>query len=289
VPRDKLATIAWEDLALVIWESPLPVGDDAKLIDSFVARGGQVIFVPPANTDDSTFHDVMWVAWKQPDEPIAVDGWRSDQDLLARTQSGDALPVGELTVRRYCALKGEVTPLATLFGGEPLLARATTAAGGVYFLATTAAVSDSSLATNGVVLYALVQRALQAGSQSLSKAQQVNAGPPPDQKTAWKQIAGPTSAMSSEYPYHAGVYTADDRTLAVNRSAAEDSPAALDDGKLEELFQGLDFDRVDDRAGNVNSLAREVWRLFLFGMIGAMVVEAGLCMPKRAKTAGDLP
>lgn len=288
VARDKLATIAWEDLALLIWQSPLPVGDEARVVESFVDRGGQVIFMPPPNTDDSEFHGVMWVAWKQPDEPIAVDGWRSDQDLLARTQSGDALPVGELTVRRYCALKGEVTPLATLFGGEPLLARVTTAAGGIYFLATTAAVSDSSLATNGVALYALVQRALQAGSEGLSTAQQVNAGPAMDQKVAWRQIAGPESSMSSEYSYQAGVYAAGDRTLAVNRSAAEDSPEVLDDGKLDELFQGLDYDRVDDRAGNVNSLAREVWRLFLFGMMGAMVVEAGLCLPKRAKTAGEL-
>ena len=52
-----------------------------------------------------------------------VESWRGDQDLLAHTQSGAALPVGQLQVRRYCGLAGEFTPLATLKGGAPLLAR----------------------------------------------------------------------------------------------------------------------------------------------------------------------
>jgi hypothetical protein len=288
VERSKLSAIAWDDLALLVWQSPVPVGEEVRVVDACVARGGHVVFLPPPHPDDADYHGATWVAWKQPEEPIAVEGWRSDQDLLARTQSGEALPVGDLTVRRYCLLKGDFTPLATLFGGEPLLARVTTGAGGMYFLTTTSAVSDSTLATNGVVLYALIQRALQGGSASLSKSQQVNAGAPADREVAWKQTAGPKTALSSEYPYHSGVYQAGDRTLAVNRSVAEDNVAVLDDGRLEELFQGLDFDRVDERAGSATSLAREVWRLFLFGTIGALIVEAGLCLPKGAKSAGEL-
>ena len=62
--------------------------------------------------------------------------------------------------KSHCGLSGELTPLATLRGGATLLGRITTSAGGAYFCATTPAVGDSSLATNGVVLYVLVQRAL---------------------------------------------------------------------------------------------------------------------------------
>ena len=89
-----------------------------------------------------------------------MESWRGDQDLLAATQSGGPLPVGQLQVRKYCGLSGELTALATLRGGATLLGRLTTSAGGAYFCATTPAVGDSSLATNGVVLYVLVQRAL---------------------------------------------------------------------------------------------------------------------------------
>ena len=85
------------------------------------------------------------------------------------------MPVGQLNVLRYCGLKGECTPLATLDGGVPLLVRVPTDRGGVYFWTTTPSPRDSSLATDGVVLYAAVQRALSAGSSVLGKARLLDA------------------------------------------------------------------------------------------------------------------
>ena len=52
--------------------------------------------------------------------------------------------------------------------------------------------------------------------------------------------------------------------------------------RVAELFRGLDFARVDDRAGNLGSLIQEIWRMFLVAMMVAMVVEAALCLPKLA-------
>ena len=86
---------------------------------------------------------------------------------------------GSCRVRRYCGLAGELTPLATPAGGRPLVARVPTNRGGVYFCATTPAPGDSSLATNGVVLYVFVQRALAAGAAVLGKTRQLDAGEPP--------------------------------------------------------------------------------------------------------------
>ncbi len=60
----------------------------------------------------------------------------------------------------------------------------------------------------------------------------------------------------------------------------------LPDPRVAELFRGLDFARVDDRAGSIRSLIQEIWRLFLAAMIVAMVVEAGLCLPKLRQTEG---
>jgi hypothetical protein len=288
VAPDRIATVAWDDVALLVWQAPLPRDADARIVESFVARGGQAVFVPPPNPDGTELFGVAWEGWQQPEKPAAVAEWRGDQDLLSRTQSGAALPTGEIAILRYCKLRGETTPLATLYGGAPLLARATTPTGGAYFLATTTAVSDSTLAANGIVLYALVQRALAAGTMSLSRAQHLAAGPPSSDAADWRQVAGPEAALSTEYPFHAGAYSADDKLVAVNRSEAEDRAGVLADERLTELFQGLDFDRVDDRAGSVNSLAREVWRVFLVGMIVALIVEAGLCLPKRPKPAEAL-
>src|SRR5581483_8463737 len=100
--------------------------------------------------------------------------------------------------------------------------------------------------------------------------------------TNWRQVAGPAEALSTDYPHYPGVYAAGDRLFAVNRAAAEDQAAVLADDRVNELFKGLDFTRVDDRAGSFAGLIEEIWRPFLVAMLVALLVEAALCMPRRA-------
>jgi hypothetical protein len=214
---------------------------------------------------------------------VPVESWRGDQDVLANTQSGAALPVGRLQVRRYCEVEGELTPLAVLKGGRPLLARLPTTRGGAYFCATTTDPGDSALAADGVVLYVFVQRVLAAGASALGKARQLVAGEAGEQPAGWRQLAGPADAVSTDYVHHAGVYAAGDRLLAVNRAVAEDQTAVLAPERVAELFRGLNFTRVDDQAGSTAGLIQEVWRPFLVAMLIALLVEAGLCLPRRAQ------
>jgi hypothetical protein len=287
VAREQLATVAWEDLSLLLWQAQLPDADAAPLVETFVNRGGQVVFLPPETPNQNELFGVGWQAWVDSPEAVAVETWRGDQDLLAHTQSGAALPVGTLEVHRHCRLEGELTPLATLRGGAPLVARVPTKQGGVYFCATTPNLRNSSLASNGVVLYALIQRALASGAMVLGSTRQLIAGDPAaENAAAWTRLAGDDGGFSTEYPFHRGVYAASDRLLAVNRARAEDGAAVLGDPRLNDLFRGLDFARVDDQAGNANSLIQEIWRLFLITMMVAMVLEAALCLPKIARTAG---
>jgi hypothetical protein len=49
---------------------------------------------------------------------------------------------------------------------------------------------------------------------------------------------------------------------------------------VKDLFEGLDFSRVDTQADAASSIVQEIWRLFLVAMIIAMIVEAALCVPK---------
>ena len=76
------------------------------------------------------------------------------------------------------------------------------------------------------------------------------AGEAGEQAATWRQIAGPPDALSTDFAHHAGVYSSGDRLLAVNRAAAEDQAAVLGGDRVAELFHGLDFTRVDDRAGS---------------------------------------
>jgi hypothetical protein len=281
VTTEQLAAVEWDTVALLLWQAPLPEGDAAKPAKAFLDRGGRVVFFPPRAPGTAEFLGVRWTTWAEGPDGDAVANWRGDQDLLANTQSGAALPVGQLQVRKVCGLSGEFTPLATLRGGAPLLARVATTTGGAYFCATTPAPSDSSLATGGVVFYVLVQRAMAAGVELLEGTRQLPAGEPPGESpTHWKRLAGESEAVSTEYPLHRGVYASGDRLIAVNRPASEDGAPVLADDRVAGLFQGLDFVRVDDREGNASGLIQEVWRMFLVAMMVALVVEAGLCLPR---------
>ncbi|MGE5192805.1 MAG: BatA domain-containing protein [Deltaproteobacteria bacterium] len=293
---DQLGPVEWETISLVLWHAPLPDGESASLLRAFVERGGQVIFFPPPAPGSGEFFGVRWETWnEQPGtgspvaegdarEGLAIETWRGDEDLLAKTQSGAALPVGQLQIRRFCDLNGDFTTLASLKGNKPLLVRAPTTRGGAYFCATTPAPGDSSLATSGVVLYVLVQRALAAGAAALGNTRELVAGDANDDDGAlWQRVVGPAEALSTEYAWHRGVYVAGEQLLAVNRPAAEDGAKVLGDPRVQELFRGLDFTRVDEQAGSLGKLIREIWHLFLASMIVALIVEAALCLPKLAK------
>jgi hypothetical protein len=287
VSPDQLAGAAWEKTALLFWQAPLPKDSSAKLVQAFVDRGGQVIFLPPQSASAQEFLGARWGEWVNASEETSVETWRGDQDLLVHTLSGQSLPVGDVKIRRHCKLSGEVTTLAALRDGGPLLARVATERGGVYFLATTPSVADSSLAADAVVLYAAIQRAMASGAAVLGNTRNLIAGRPPDSiSQSWKRLAGAEGALSTEYSFCPGVYQAGDKLLAVNRAVAEDQATVLDDGRVAGLFHGLDFTRVDTTAGSTKSLVEEIWRLFLELMMLAMIVEAALCLPKLRRKEG---
>jgi hypothetical protein len=289
VPVEQVPNVEWEKVSLLLWQGPLPDGEAARQVRAFLKRGGYAIFLPPKVPGDREFFGARWKAWTDsPSKDALVANWRGDQDLLANTQSGALLPVGQLQIHRYCQLTGEFTPLAGLQGGSPLLARSTQDHSGAYFFATTTAPSDSSLASDGVVLYVLVQRAMAAGASALGTIRQLTAGEslPKNLSDSWQRLAGPEDAMSGAYPVHRGVYLAGDRLLAINRPAEEDQAPILDDGRVAGLFDGLNFIRVDHRAGHIGILIEEIWRPFLAAMIVALIVEAALCLPRYAPKAG---
>ncbi|HEV3005423.1 MAG TPA: hypothetical protein VGX78_13235, partial [Pirellulales bacterium] len=273
--------IGWGKAALVLWQAPLPEADAARQLAEFVDRGGQVIFFPPRQVTEQEAFGLRWGSWSPVSDDTVLDSWRGDEDLLANTQSGEALPIGKLKLKNVCSLIGEATPLATLRGGLPVIARALTAGGGAYFCATTPAANNSNLATEGVVLYVAIQRALAAGAAALGNARQVVASSDlADNAARWQKLAGSETALSSEYAVQAGAYANGDVLLAVNRPEEEDTAAVLGDERVAGLFAGLDFTRIDQVASSERSLVEELWRPFLIAMLAVLIVEAWLCLPR---------
>jgi hypothetical protein len=283
----RAAEIPWDDTALVVWHAPLPKADDvlARQLANHVAASRTVIFLPPDPPDDAEIFGLRWERWVGgiAEKPQPVEWWRNDADLLANTRDGGALPVGTLEIQRHCRLAGEGVPLARLSERQPLLMRSATVQGGsAYFLGTLPSAAASSLARDGVVMFALLHRALNDGARTLGKAQQRFAaatalGPDPSRWKLVEEKGGP--ALSTMLPLRAGVLATGEQLTALNRPPEEDRPEALSTATLNELFTGLDFRVLTDSLEDGRSLTNEIWRTFLIVMALALIVEALLCMP----------
>ncbi|MEM6470775.1 MAG: BatA domain-containing protein [Planctomycetota bacterium] len=281
-------SIRWDEVALVIWQAPIPAENesDRAAMKAFVDGGGHLVLLPPRSgsfVNTESLFGLSWGAETELQKPMPVSTWRSDSDLLAATLSGASLPVGQLKVKRVVEINGEGTPLATLENETPLISRATTERGGVYFCATTPHPDDSSLGQDGIVLYVMLQRALLEGSRSLGNTLGIDAGDAePATATNWRRLAGSEDTLSTENAFQQGVYgdLQTEKWFAVNRSKDEDRAKRVSDEKLLTLFDGLVFEHLESESAESGSLVEEAWRAMLILMLIAMIGEALLCLPR---------
>ena len=287
-----------DDYSLVLWHTAIPSTDAAEhlWLSAFRQRGGVLMFLPSEVVNSNRFAEVSWSQWEQRSETVA--SWQLDGDLLGNTLSGDALPVGDVRVERGCGVAGEFMPIATLTKGGPFLVRAIDVGAAVYFCTTTVRANDSNLASTGVVMFAMMHRALEQGVKSLSLGRSVSAGRTPftvqseagnnDTEQAWRRLSGSDGTLSTEFHSHAGVYQSGKSTLAVNRSESEDATELVSESEMEELFQGLAFRAVRDEVGAERSLIQEIWRLFMMLMVLMLLVESALSLPRRMRAQDPL-
>jgi hypothetical protein len=286
LPPARAAEIAWDDTALLIWHAPVPAPEEvlAHQLQNFAASGRSLLFLPPETPAGKALFGLRWTHWENApsSQTQALEWWRNDADLLANTRDGTALPLGSLEIYRRCLPAGDGVVLARTSDHQPLLLRSTAPqADHVYFLGTLPGPGASSLARDGVVLFALLHRALDFAAPSLGQAQQractataLGADP-----SLWQPVSGVKSSL------RAGVFTQGERLLALNRPASEDTPETISLSALGELFAGLDFHIVTTTLEDTHSITNEVWRTFLFAMALALLGEALLCLPSRRALA----
>ncbi len=287
LPSDRVDEIPWEDTALLLWQAALPDGVMALQLQNFVKSGRPAIFFPPPSPSGNRLFNIVWGNWQTAaeTEPAQVSAWRGDADLLAHTQNGQPLPVGNLRVHRHCQMEGSGTVLARLSNGQPLLLRPD-AQVPAYFCATLPGSQHSSLAQDGIAFYVMLQRALTSGAATLGSARHLTAG-----TAAARALSDATPLVASSEDllatraFQAGVFRSGDALIALNRPAAEDLAPVLDAAEIETLFAGLDFQQLEDQVGSDTALSSELWRAFLLLMALALAAEACLCLPDSDRTA----
>lgn len=286
VSADELSTVEWTNLSLVLWQAPLPAEPLLSQLTSFVNDGGQVIFFPHAGDEENTVFQTTWRAWEKlaPDgNAPSIESWRDDRGLLVHTDAGDPLPVNRIAVDEYRRIDGPGQVLARLQGGAPLLVQIPTDRGGVYFFATLPQAPYSNLARQGIVYFAMVQRALQAGAGRLLERQFGvigQAGRTSTDKTSREVVEGwPESQLSTQQAWVAGVYRDENRFVAQNRSNSEDESGTLSREQLQQLMAGLNYRLVEETVTGSQGLVTEIWRFFAVAMLVALIAEGLLCLP----------
>lgn len=308
---DQVGQIDWQNTAMVAWQSELPSGDVAMKLNQVIQRGGSVLFLPPSrmNQDKLTINQSVgeprsesqastgpfhasWGAWQQnPDEskPWQVIDWRSDSDLLRNTAAGQSIPVNEWSVQQFRSLMvKDAIPLAKLTDSANVLTRIATERGGLYFLATLPTGDYSNLVDEGISLYVLMQRALEASLTSIGNARHLIAGQDlPNDLSTWTRLdESEQTILDNQRALCSGVYQRDTKLIAINRPVTEDDPETINQETLQQLLSEVDFQLIQNSNNSERPLASEVWRWCAVLLIVCLLLEAWMTMP-RANSAAE--
>ena len=270
------------DATLVVWQAPLPEGEMAGALKRFANEGGRVVFFPPGQPATARFAGLGWSEKQTSGEAgFAIGRWDEDQGPLANTDEGLPLPLAKLNVRQRQQVVGQAAVLAAFDDGHALLLRQSLDQGEIYFCTTLPRLAWSEMG-DGLVVVPMLQRLLAAGSQrlqrdSVAECGQVGAG---DLQLDWRSAeTGQPGNMQTQ----AGIYKNGDRWLVLNRPAAEDEFKRVEDSAVAGLFGTLSFQQYSAVAvwakRDDTALQGEIWRLFLFLMLIALLVEAWLIRP----------
>jgi len=275
----KLGAVNLHEIALALWQGPLPQGEGEQQLRVFVEEGGVAIFFPPGRKDSQEFLGAGWgeVQVAEREKPFRVMRWEENDGPLTKTEEGLSLPVSELVFQRRQVILGGKSALASFEGGEPFLTRHAAGRGQVFFCASLPKRDWSSL-REGSVLVPMLQRLLQAGGRRLSVAPPVPCG-------EWKGLdfserwISVDSTQPKDIRFQAGVYRQKGRLVAVNRPLHEDDRESMEAGAVRSLFGDIPIRMFQEQQAASTQPHSEMWRFFLFFMLLFLLAEAVLILP----------
>lgn len=270
-----------EDCSVVCWQGSLPDGVEAARLQSWIEEGGVAFFFPPGLTDSRSFLGMGWgsVQSAAREEGYGFARWSEEGGLFARSDEGMSLALKRLEVRRRQLVVGEKSNLVSYEDGESFVVRRATGKGQVFFCSTLPNPEWSSLG-DGTVWVPLCHRLVLAGGQRFTQRAMLECG----ELTASElggQWATVTSTGQGGIQSSAGIYRDTARVVAVNRPQTEGLIEALGEEDLPRLFAPLSVQGVvRDRVGEGQRLQGELWRALVLCMLGAMLVEGLLVLPR---------
>ena len=297
----------WTDYAMVLWQAPLPTGEEADRLTDYAKAGGLVICFPEEASDNNTFNGLSWGELKRFEQDAKTfDNWQAlvaaeeeqehlgfritsysdSEGPLQRTEEGLYLPVDDLRVNQRKAIQGDGLVQASFEDGVPWLMAKTVGKGQVIFCGTQPTDEWSSV-TEGLVLVPMLQRLLTEGEAMLSGRYvqghlRVAGDDRAGEGERWvSEESGENTAK--DFNLEAGVYRMGQRVVAVNRPQREDVLISMDQEEVEALFGKVPLVLFQESTIEIESDDdRELWKAFLVVMALALLIEGILILPKGA-------
>ena len=297
----------WTDYAMVLWQAPLPTGEEADRLTDYAKAGGLVICFPEEASDNNTFNGLSWGELKRFEQDAKTfDNWQAlvaaeeeqehlgfritsysdSEGPLQRTEEGLYLPVDDLRVNQRKAIQGDGLVQASFEDGVPWLMAKTVGKGQVIFCGTQPTDEWSSV-TEGLVLVPMLQRLLTEGEAMLSGRYvqghlRVAGDDRAGEGERWvSEESGENTAK--DFNLEAGVYRMGQRVVAVNRPQREDVLISMDQEEVEALFGEVPLVLFQESTIEIESDDdRELWKAFLVVMALALLIEGILILPKGA-------
>lgn len=283
---NEAASAVWESDSLLVWQAPLPKGDVADRVRSFVEEGGVAVFFPTSEDDAVQFQGMGWGGLDAADgeDVFGIPVWEENEGPLANTDEGLRLPVDEFAAIQRRRIKGGSAVLAAFEDETPFLARRSLGRGRIYFCGSLPSPEWSTLG-DGFVLVPILRRALAEGGRRLNRDSILACGElnAVDRTKPWTSV---DSDQPKDILSQAGVYRHGDRLVAVNRPESENEPTVMEADTATGLFGELPVRLWEETGQREDRLQGEIWRLILCAMLAFLMIEAVLILP--AKETSEL-
>ncbi len=284
------ATTSTSDIAMILWAAPLPSGENAKILESFLSSGGQLVCLPAANPSTGDFLGMKWQPVTEADSGkfyILVD-WNKSDGPLRDGIDGSPIPAERLRGIKRAVAEGDAAVLARWEDGEPFLSRKIVDRGTLWFLGSIPDYTWSNLGDADVLLPS-IQRILALGTDRFDSSYLAEVGSDAAKTTADESRTRIDDFSAESSPESAGVFRLGERLIAVNRPATEDDLGIVSKDSLDAMLDGTGYHLLDQAGSSADpSLSTDMWRAFLIAMLFFLISEALLCLPKKA-TEEPLP
>ena len=267
------------DSSLVIVENSKITLKQEEQLMKFVEKGGQVLVFPPLSKGSKLLKFIQpgVIETAKKDKTFMIGNWDEQQGPLANSKQGEVLPVNKLyvTSRQLSSLPGEV--LASYKDGQSFLSRYGHGKGAVYYCSSSLEPKWSEL-YKGAILLPMVKRILNEGSKQYSSIVNESCRYDDEINSLEPVVGNKNSAFKS---LAAGVYAQKNRVIMLNRPALENDFTLINEEKLNDLFDGLDFSMFNETAdGSEETLQSELFSLFALFIIIFLAIEGFLTMRK---------